>query len=197
MERHLGEGVTDGGEGRLGPALTVRDAEGPVVYFGSSSVPFVGPREHENAGTAAGEGRADLPIETACLRELAVTKSVEPDFTENHRAVCGDVLQPRQVRFKSRLFLEVHVVTNEIEEWELKVFRRGVVHIGDQSLGVLVLDRRIELLQIALDPPVTVPTRDLRRDLVAERVGQKRRMPDALTYSVAHHTIVVHISAPV
>src|SRR5207244_2913235 len=56
-----------------------------------------------------------------------------------------------------------------------------------------VLDRGVELIQIRLDAAVTVPTHDLRRDLVAERVGQKRRMTCALPDAIAHDAVRVHI----
>ena len=160
----------------LGGPVDPGEAEGPVLHVVAVPVPLVGPGEHEDAGTAGGERAPRLPGERARLDALVVAEAVKPELAHEERSVAGEILQTGQVGLKPVLRLEVHVEAHEVEERQLEVFRRGVVHVCHEPAGVLLHDRPVQPLEVALDPSAAQPARHRRRDLVAEGVAQERRM---------------------
>jgi hypothetical protein len=55
--------------------------------------------------------------------------------------------------------LEIDIECQEIEEVELQVFRRGVVDVGDDPVGVFLLDDLEHALEVPLDSLGSEPTR--------------------------------------
>src|SRR5262249_32274795 len=84
------------------------------------------------------------------------------------------------------LRLQVDIVANQIQEAELQILGRGVVHISDEALRIRVFDNPVQSLEVPLDPTAPEPADQGRRDLVAERVAKKSRMPSAGTCTAAH-----------
>ena len=179
-KRHLGERLPDRAQRGLGRPVDPREAEGPVLHVVALPVPLVGPGEHEDAGTAGGERAPHLPGERARLDALVVAEAVKPELAHEERSVPGEILETGQVGLEPVLRLEVDVEAHEVEAGQLEVFRRGVVHVRHEPAGVLLLDRPVEPLEVALDPSAAQPARHRRRDLVAEGVAQERRMTGAL-----------------
>ena len=161
------------------------------------SIPLVGPREDEHAGAPGGEGRAHLPVERPGLAPLAVAEAVEPQLAHDERPIAGDVLQAGEVRVESLLRLEVDVEAHEVEERQLEVFRRGIVHVGDEPARVLVLDHPIQAREVPLNPAATQPARDRRRDLVTQRVAQQGGMTRAALNLRANQRLDVRGAAAV
>ena len=188
-EGQLGEGLADGGERSLGPAIAVDQAEVPVVDVESAAVPLVRPREHEDPRRPAGEGAADLPVERAGLRFLAVTSAVEAGLGDDQGPVAADVLEPREIGLELRTGLQEDVEADDVDERKLEVLRARVVDVGDERPGVACLGVVVEVLQESLDPPPSVPADDRGRDLVADRVAEHGGMagagPDPLANPLA------------
>ena len=143
------------------------------------SAPLVGPREHERAGAPPRERRPHLPVEGARLRTLAVAQRVEPQLAHEERPIAGDVLQAGEVCLEPLLGLEVHVEAHDVEERQLEVFGRRVVHIRHDAGWVLILHDAIQSLEVAFDPGPAEPARHRRWDLIAKCVAQQRRVARA------------------
>ena len=93
-----------------------------------------------------------------CQRRLSACASsplrsaVEPELAHQQRPVAGEVLQPRRgTRRSSSRRLEVDVERDEVEERQLQVLGRRVVDVGDEPVGVLVLDGVVQPLEVPLD----------------------------------------------
>ena len=95
---------------------------------------------------------------------------------EEQRQRAGDVLQPRQVAPQVRLVVQVDVERADVEERQLEVLGGREVHVGEQAVGRRGLGLVVEFAQEALDARLAVPADDRRRDLVAERDHQHRRV---------------------
>ena len=160
----------------LRPPLPVGEPEVPVVDVVSAAVPLVRPREHERARAPGGEGLRQLPAQALGLLLEPVAPAVEPDLCEEKRPVSGEVLQPSEVRRELLGRLQVHVEREQIEERKLEVLARRVVDVGDEPVGIPLLGRPVEALEKALDARTSVPANDRRRNLVADGVGEHRRV---------------------
>ena len=169
-------GVAHRGERRLRIPPAVGQPEVPVVDLEAATVPLVRPREDEAAGGAGAEHRLDLPAENRSLVLDPVPVAVVPALGDDDREVADDVVQTREVVLQALLRLEVDVEGGKVEEGQLEVLRRGVVHVGDERVGVFGLDRLVEVVQEALDAAIAVPARNLGRDLVADRVAEHGRV---------------------
>ena len=86
-------------------------------------------------------------------------------------------MQARQVRGETLAALEVDVERDEVEERKVQVLRRRIVDVRDEPVGVLVPDRVVKPLEVALDLAAPEPASHRRRDLVAEPVCEQRGMP--------------------
>ena len=175
-EGHVPEGARGGPERRLRAAVATRQPERPVVDVRTRAEPLVRPGEHDDAGAAGGKGRPHLPVDHLSLESLAIPEGVEADLAHENRPVAGDAVQPRQVGFEAIPGLEVDVERQQVEERQLEVLRRGVVHVRDGTSGVLVLHCRVEAFEVSLDLPATQPAGDRRRDLVPEAVAEQGGM---------------------
>ena len=90
--------------------------------------------------------------------------------------VAGDVLEAGEIGLELGARLEEDVEADEVDEGQLEVLGAGVVDVGDERLGVLLLGRVVEPAQEPLDPPPAVPAHDRGGDLVADRVAEDRGM---------------------
>ena len=149
-------------------------------------MPFVGPGEDERTRAARRERGRDLPAERGRLAVFAVSAAVEPDLGHHERTVLRHVLQTSEIGVEPVALLEKDVETHKVEEGQLEIFRRRVVDVGDESLGVLGLGRAVQSLEEGLNAPAAVPTHDRRRDLVSDRVTENRGVADARPHALAH-----------
>src|SRR5579884_3285846 len=173
----------DGVECRLRAALPVDEPEIPVFDAVAAGKPLVGPGEDEGAGDAGGEGGSHLPAERMRLLRLAGAHRVHAELGQHQRLVHREVVEPRDVAAERALVVQVDVEAEKIGEVDRQVFGRGIVRIADERARMLLLDQSDETLQEAphrLDP---VPPDHVRRDLVADEIGEDRGMaaagPDA------------------
>ncbi len=139
--RQLGHHVAHRPQRGLGGAVAPGEAEGPVLDVHTAAVPLVGPGEGERAGHAAGEDAAELRLQAAGLAGLAVAQAVEADLAHEQRAVTGDVVQPGQIGGQPLARFEVDVEADDVEERQLQVLRRRIVHVGDERAGIDLLGR--------------------------------------------------------
>ncbi len=175
-KRRVREGRRPRPRRRLRLALAIDQAELPVVDGVAAAPPLVGPRERDRAAGAFLERRADVHRGDVGLSLFALAHAVGARFGEQQRLVAGDVLQPRQIGAQLRLAMQVDVEGADVEEREIEKFGRRKVDVGEQAVGRRGLGVLIECAQKALDADAAVPAHDARRNLVAEREGQDRRM---------------------
>jgi len=64
-----------------------------------------------------------LPIEHFGLLFRTIAPAVQPNLRQEQRALAGEVLQPREIRFERLRFLEVHVETKKVRERQAQIFR--------------------------------------------------------------------------
>src|SRR5262249_50981150 len=136
---HIGEGITDGGQGRLGTALPIGKTKIPILNVMAATMPFICPGKDECPGTACRKDRANLPIEDVRLDILTIPATVEPDLPHEYRPVPSHILQTCEIGLKTLLRLQVDVETHEVQEWELQILCGGIVHIGDEPFRILLL----------------------------------------------------------
>jgi hypothetical protein len=178
--RNVGEGARHCGQRRLRPPLAIDEAEAPVVHLHTASAPLVRPGEDEGAGAAGRVSRSELPPEHPGLNVLTVPAAVETELRDQKRAVPGDVMETGEVGLQRLVRFEVDVEADDVEERQLEVLGRRVVHVRDDRLAVDLFHRRTESLDVALDLPTPVPTDDRGRNLVADGVAEQRRMAGAV-----------------
>ena len=96
------------------------------------------------------------------------------------------------------LLLQVDVEAHEVQERELEIFGGGVVHIGDEALGVLGLDGAVRPPQVAFDRSTAEPSGYGAGDLVADGIAQQRRVPGALPGHAADQRLdLAHVPLPI
>src|ERR687897_3758799 len=100
------------------------------------------------------------PARRARLTDLAVPATVETDLREEQRAVTGQVVESREIRIESRRMLEVDVEADEIDEREIEILRRRIVHVGHERARVLGAHHRGEAAEEALDGGAAMPADD-------------------------------------
>src|SRR5262245_14894506 len=93
-----------------------REAKIPILDLMAAAMPRVGPGEDERPRTACGKCGAHLPGNTLGLRLLAVAAGVESNFTHDHGALAGEVLQAGKIAFELHAGFQVDVEADEIEE---------------------------------------------------------------------------------
>src|SRR5262249_37738676 len=74
----------------------------------------------------------------------------------------------------------------DIEERDLEVFGGGVVDVGEQGIRCRRLGLVEKHTEKPFDPPTAVPSHDARRDLVANREQQSRRMRRKALHVASH-----------
>ena len=142
----------------------------------SAGVPVVGPGEDVGPGQAHQLGLAQVAREQSGLLRLAMPERVQAELAQDQRAVADQVLQPEHVVAERRMVVQIDVEGHEIEEGEIEILRGGVAGVGDQAVGVGLLDHVPQLREESLDAPRAVPADDIGRDLVADVIGQDAGM---------------------
>jgi hypothetical protein len=165
--------------GGFGVALDVGDAEGPIFDLAAGAKPLVGPGKNYRTRRPGVESRPDLPVERMRLRQLAMPHTVETQLGQQQRAVAADVLQTRQVGLQLTLSLQIDIERNHIEKGQVEVFRRRIIDVGDDRLGVLLFGDRVEPIQVASNAAAAEPARLRGHDLVSQRETQQRRVTSA------------------
>ena len=92
---------------------------------------------------------------------------------------------------------QVDVEAHEIEERQIEILGRGIVHVGDESLRVFVPHNSGEALEVALHAVAAEPASQRRGDFVAERVAQQRGMAGAGAHFGADQCLDVGRAAPI
>ena len=82
------------------------------------------------------------------------------------------MLEPRKIGLESLLGLQEDVEAKKVEEGQLQVLRRRIVHVGDRRGRILATDCSSETLEKALGPPATMPSNDRGRNLVSHRIAE-------------------------
>ena len=129
--------------------------------------------------------RANLLSMAPACAASPLPAAVEPDLAHDQRAFAREVLQPREVRGEPFAGLQVDVERQEVDEPEIEILGRRVVHVGDQRPGILGAHRAHDAAQERLDLPAAEPAHDRRRDLVAHGVGEHGRMSRAGAHALA------------
>jgi hypothetical protein len=166
--------------GELRTAVGVDQTELPVVHPIPAAPPFVGPRKRKHAAEPLFERGADVHRRDIGLPLFAFADAVGAGFRQQQRLVAGDMLQPREVGAQLRLAMQVDVERTDIEERKVEEFGGREVHVGEQRLRHRRLRVFVELVEKPFDSDPSVPAHDARRNLVAERDRQQRRMAPQL-----------------
>ena len=142
----------------------------------AASPPFIGPGKGDGAAGAFFEGGAQVHRGEPRLALFAFADAVDARFRQQQRLLSGDVLQPCQIGAQILLAVQVDVERADIEERQVEEFSRREVHVGEQAVGRGLFRFGVQPAQKALDPQPAVPAHDARRNLVAERKHQQRRV---------------------
>src|SRR5712692_10196011 len=85
--------------------------------------------------------------------------------------------------------LEIDIKGQKVQERQVQVLSRGVVHICDQTARRLLLGGAVQPPQEGLDSTPAMPADDGRGNLVADRVTQYGRVAGASVYARANTTL--------
>ena len=136
--------VPRGGHLEGGPrrAILVRQAEAPARHGPPTHRPLVGPGKDAGTRHPTLYGRFELPVERFGLHSLALSPWLGRDthLAQNEWAVACQRVKTGQVAAEVRPTLEEHVESEEVEALEREIFRRRVVGVGDELVGVLLAD---------------------------------------------------------
>ena len=99
-----------------------------------------------------------------------------PSSPRTKRAVADQVLQSEHVVAERRAIVQIDVEGHEIEEREIEILRGGVTGVGDQAVGIGLLDHVPQLREESLDAPRAVPADDIGRNFVADVISQDAGM---------------------
>src|SRR6266850_1478085 len=176
MKWNMFEYLADDLESRLRLALARNDAELPIINVVASTKPFISPGKNEKTGAAAGKNGARLPFEHPSLRGLAIAQAVQTNFSHHERTFVREILQTRHVCLQFVLRFQVDVERNEVQKRQIEIFRRRIIYICNEPLGVFVLGSPIEAFKEFFDATVAVPPDDRRGNFVADGIGKESRM---------------------
>jgi hypothetical protein len=166
----------DRGGRRLGAAISIDEAEVPVVDGMAAAPPLVGPGERDRAARAFLERGPDVHRRDCGLAVFAFADAVGARFREQQRLVPRDVLEARQIRSQLGLPMQVHVEGADVEERQIQELRRREVHVGEQARRRRAFRVVVQIAQEAFDADTAVPSNDARRDFVAEGEREDGRM---------------------
>jgi hypothetical protein len=108
-----------------------------------------------------------------------VPEAVETDLGHQQRSITCEVLQPGEIRVEPLLGLEVDVEAHEVEERQLEIFRRRVVHIGDERTRVARPHVLRQALDVTLHLSTAEPAHGGRRNLVPHGIPEHGGMAHA------------------
>ena len=164
-------------EGRLRHAIAIDQSESPILDLMTAREPLVGPGEDERAGDAHIEGGADLPGQDLRLRVLALAEGIDAELGQHQRPIDGKVLQPGEIAAERALVVQIDVEAEEVGEVDREVLGRREVRIAHKPARIDGLHRLHQPNQERAYALRAMPTHHIRRNLVADEVGEDRGMP--------------------
>ena len=173
-KRGAGEDLLHGCESRLKASRLIHQAKGPVVDRPTSTPPLVGPGVGHRTAGAFGKSRSYVCRCDARLALETLAQAIPAGFREQQRSGTREMLQTREVATELGLSMQIDVVGEDVERIEFEVLSGREVYVRQQAIGCSRLHVLVELAQEPLDPSVSVPTDDPRRDLVAQREEERR-----------------------
>ncbi len=176
---------------RLRIAVTIDEAESPILDQMTAGEPFIGPGEDAGTGDAHLESGAELPGQDAHLLVIAFAHRIDAELGQHQRPVDGEVVQPRHVFAEGMLVMEIDVEAEEVGEIDRQIFGRREIRVGDEPLGIDVLDEADELLEEGADVVRPVPAHHVGRDLVADQESEDRRMAIHRAHGLDHGALDV------
>ena len=148
--------------------------------------PLVGPSENKSAGDTCLESCVHLPGQDLPLPLLALAERIDTEFGQDQRLIEGDIVQPRDISAEGGLVVQVDVETDEVGEIDGKIFGRWVIGIADERVRVLGLGADNQASEKAAYRLGTVPAYHIGRYLIADQIGEDRRMAAASTDALPH-----------
>ena len=94
--------------------------------------------------------------------------TVQADLGHEQGAVCGEVLEPREVGVVALGFFEIDVIGVEVHRRDPQILGRRIVDIRDQGIRILVVHGVAHALEEPLDTSRAVPAHDARWDLIPD-----------------------------
>ena len=166
-------------EGRLRLALAVNEPERPILDQMAAGEPFIGPSKNEGARDARGKRGPHLPPQDLGLLLIAVAHRIDAELGQHQRLVEGKIVEAGDVPAERGFVVQIDVEAQKIGEIDRQVLGRRKIGVADQRTGMLPAYQRYQLLQ---EPPHLlrpVPADHVRRDLIADEIGEHRGMAAA------------------
>src|SRR5437870_1163172 len=86
-----------------------------------------------------------------------------------------------QVGVKAILRFKVNVESHKVQEREMKVFGRGIIHVSDEGVWVFGLHRPVQALEVPFNSSAAQPPNNRCCDFIPERIAQESWMASART----------------
>ena len=160
-------------------------------------MPLVGPRVDERAGAAGRKGPVDLGAERGCLCVLPVADAIQPELGHHERLFPREVLQTMKVGGEPIGRLEIHVVGEQVDGWQLQVLGGRVVDVGGEGLRILLAHRVAEAPDQPLRRTTPEPPHDRGWNLVGDREAEDRWVTRACGCAPSHDVGEIASAAPV
>src|SRR5215212_2015333 len=87
-------------------------------------------------------------------------------------------MEASKVGLKTLLLLKLDVKGNKVDERQLQVISSRIIHISNESLGILSFFSGVGARESTLDAPQGVAARDGRRELIADHVVEDSWVAD-------------------
>src|SRR5262249_3750290 len=123
------------------------------------------------------------PLEHVRLVILTMSTTVEPDLAHEHWTITRNILQTRQITLETILCLEVDIKAHQVQERQLQILRSGIVHVRDQSFGILILGRPVQAFKVLLHTALPVPAYDRGRNFIANGIAEDGWVTSAGPYT--------------
>jgi hypothetical protein len=99
-------------------------------------------------------------------------------------------VKPAEIRVEAFLGFEIDVERNEVDA-RPEILRRRIVHVRDETPGILCLHRPKEPVEEALHRLPAMPADDRRRNLVANGIAEHCGVAGTGSHALAHATLDV------
>src|ERR1700730_849467 len=145
----------------------------------SSGEPFVGPGEDDCPCDPRLERRMNLPGEYAALLLLAQPHGIDAEFGQHQRPIDCKIVQSRNVPLERCLIVEIDVEADEVGEVDRQIFGRRKVGIADECFRMRLSDACHQAPDKSTYRLGAVPTNDVGRDFVADKIPKDSAMAPA------------------
>ena len=152
----LREKLSESVESWLSGTVAARQSKGPVDDFQTAIEPAVAPGVDREAGDGAGSGALIGPRKHFALSffevgigevERALSPSIEPELSEEERAVACDVVEALEVALELGLFFQVNVEGGKVGVTWLEILGGGKVAVGVEEVGSVLAAFGKEVLE--------------------------------------------------